>query len=201
MGFDHASAGDAVAPFVVEAEANRVPAGPGDLGQVRRVDGRLLPTPGPAAGQRFGVVLEGAHPVAEPGGQHLLELGQGPHRGLVDAGHGADRRRPEADGDGDRLLVIEEERGELAPGGQLVAAVGAPGGVDGVAELAEAVDVAAQRALGHLQPVGQLGPGPVPVGLQEGEEPEHAGAGIGHARKILPPSGQNLSGRGAILGT
>jgi hypothetical protein len=43
--------------------------------------------------------------------------------------------------------------------------------VDGVAELTEPFDVSPQGALGDLEPLGELAPGPEPVGLQERQQP------------------------------
>ena len=54
--------------------------------------------------------------------------------------------------------------------GELVAAVDAALRLDRVAELAQPVDVAAQGADRHLEPVGQLRARPVAVGLQQGQQ-------------------------------
>ena len=70
--------------------------------------------------------------------------------------------------------------GSAVPGGQLVAAVHPPLGLDRVAELAQPVDVPAQGPRGHLQPLGQLGARPVPAALQQGQQPQRPGTGVSH---------------------
>ena len=96
------------------------------------------------------------------------------------------------DRDRDRLLVLEQQRRQLAAGAQLVAAGHPADRVDDVAELAEPVDVAAQRARADLEPVGQLAAGPVAVGLQQGEQPQHPGAGV-HDPETRSDCGQELT--------
>ncbi len=65
-------------------------------------------------------------------GQDLLQLRERPRAGLLEACHPGGG--PEADGDGDRLVVVEQQRWKLGPDAQAVAAAGAADGVDGVAE-------------------------------------------------------------------
>ena len=73
------------------------------------------------------------------------------------------------DGDGDRLLVVEQQRRQVVPGAEPVP--GQPGGgVHRVAELAQPVHVAADGAAGHAEPLGELGAGPVALGLQQGQQ-------------------------------
>ncbi len=45
-------------------------------------------------------------------------------------------------------------------------------GVDGVAERAQTIDVASQRALADLEPIGELGTRPEAVRLQQREQGE-----------------------------
>ena len=46
-------------------------------------------------------------------------------------------------------------------------------GVDGVAELAQPVDVTAQGPGAHLEPVGELRSRPVAVGLEQRQQAQH----------------------------
>ena len=81
--------------------------------------------------------------------------------------HAVAGRRAQPDRDGDGLLVVEEQRRQLGPGTELVAAAGARARVDRVAELAQLVDVAPDGPGSDAEPVGEVGAGPVPVGLQQ----------------------------------
>jgi hypothetical protein len=92
----------------------------------------------------------------------------------------APRRGAQADRDGDRLLVVEQQRRQGGPGAQPVAA-GRPGQrVDGIAQRAQPLDIAADRPAGHRQPVGQLGPGPVAARLEQGEQLQEPARGLRH---------------------
>ena len=66
-----ADAAGSVVSAVVEAQAQRVAAGGGDGGEGARVDG------GAGVGHRHRHRLQGVDPVAQPGRQHLFDLGQG----------------------------------------------------------------------------------------------------------------------------
>ena len=87
------------------------------------------------------------------------DLGQRAHGRLFDAGHCPLRSGAQADGQGNRFVVVEHQRWQRGPRGELIAAVDAALGVDRVAELAEPVDVAAQRAHRDPQALGELVPG------------------------------------------
>ena len=89
------------------------------------------------------------------------------------------------DRDRHRLLVLEQQRRQRGAGAQLVAAGDAADRVDGVPELAEPVDVAAQGPRADVQPVGELAAGPVAMGLQQREQPQHPGAGV-HEATVAP---------------
>ena len=76
-------------------------------------------------------------------------------------------RGPQADGDRDGLGVVEQQRRQLAAGAEPVAAGDAGRGLDRVAERAQLVDVAADRARPDLEPVGELLAGPFPADLEQ----------------------------------
>ena len=73
------------------------------------------------------------------------------------------------------------------PGARLepVAAGAAAHRLDAVAELAQPLDVAAQRALADAEAVDEFARRPVPVALQQGEEFEGPRGGGGHVSKYL----------------
>ncbi|GAB2885777.1 hypothetical protein GCM10027074_62860 [Streptomyces deserti] len=98
-------------PPVLAAQPLGVPAEVGQLGQDGRVDGVRLG----AAQHRHGEGVEGAHPAAQPAGQHLFQLGEGPYGGLADALDALPGGRAQPDGDGDGLVVVQEQRRLSAP--------------------------------------------------------------------------------------
>ena len=166
---DLAAAGDAVAAGVAEAHALVVAAGRRDHGQRLRVDGR------PAAGRhRHGRRLQRLHAPAQVRGQHLLELDERAHGGLLDAGDRCARGRAQADGDRDRLLVVEQQRRHRGAGRQAVAAGGTGQRLDRVAEPTQPLDVAPHRPPRHLEAVGELPARPVAAALQQGQQRQQA---------------------------
>ena len=106
----------AVASAVVEAHLLTIAARQREHCERVGVDGRSAVAPL----QRRDVGVHRVHPPAQAVGQHLLELGERAHRGVL---HALDRRargRPQADRDRDRFLVVEQERREVrarAPAG------------------------------------------------------------------------------------
>ena len=140
-----------------------------------RVDGRAAD----GGGDRR--LAERRNPASELRRQHLLELYQRADRGVLDPGH----RRPgggaEADGDRDRLVVVEEEGRHRGAGAQGVAAGGAGEGLDRIAEVAQALDVAADRSAGDLEAPGELGAGPIAPRLEQREQVEEPARGLVHA--------------------
>jgi hypothetical protein len=121
---------------------------------------------------------------AQPGRQDLHDFGERSDGGFLDADYPALRRVAYADRERDRLLVVQQQRGEHGARRQLVAAVGIPGGLDRVAQVAQPVDVPPQGALGDLEPVGEFGSRPVPVGLQQRQQAQGAGAGVRHVPNL-----------------
>lgn len=109
---------------------------------------------GAVAGATDGGDLERVEAAPQPRRQDLPDRGEGPARGLLEPGGDAGRRA-ERQRHGQRLVVVEQERRELGPGGEAVAAVGAQGGVEVVAHLPQALDVAAHGATADAQAVGQ----------------------------------------------
>ena len=108
-----------------------------------------------AGGPFDGGDLEGVDAVAQPRGHDLPHGGQRPRRRPprcpAPGGRGDLQRDRERDG----LLVVEQQRRQLGAGVEPVPAVGALGGRDRVAELAQAVDVAADGARADVEPLGQ----------------------------------------------
>jgi len=164
VGLDLAAALGAVAAPVGEADALEVAAGRRDQRQVLWVDG--------GAAERGGDRrrAQRRHAPAQVGRQDLFELDQRAHRGLLDPGHRRAGGGEEADGDRDRLLVVQQQRRHGRAGAQPVPARRTGQRLDRVAQLAQAVDVAPDRAPGDREPVGQLGAGPVAARLQQGKQ-------------------------------
>jgi hypothetical protein len=149
---------------VVEAQPLPVAAGERDHPQHLDVD-RLV---GGLHRHRHGVGRHGVDPTAQPRRQDLLQLGQGTDRGLLDPGHhAAAGGRAQSHGDGDGLLVVQQQRRQGRAGAEPVAAGDAPGRVHRVAEVAEPLHVAADGPGADGEPVGQLRARPVASGLQQ----------------------------------
>ena len=103
----------------------------------------------------------------------MLQLREGERAGLLDAPDGGDAA--EADCHRDGLVGLEQQRREASVVAEAVAAGGAADGLDGVAELAQALDVLAHGALADAEERGQLGPGRRRPHLQVAEEGEQPG--------------------------
>ena len=146
---------------VVAAVAERQPrvlsGGRGDRGQRLPVDG------GAAAGERDDCRVQRREPTAQAGRQHLFQLGERAQGDLLHPGDAAGGGGPQAERHRERLLVVEQQRRQLRPGAEAVAARHARGRVHGIAEAAQAIDVAAERARGDLQPAAELATGPGPT--------------------------------------
>ena len=112
-------------------------------------------------------LLQAADAPAHARGHHLFELGQRGERDRLHAGDRSGGGGAQADGDRDRLALIEQQRRQLAARPQAVAARDAGGRVHGVAELADTFDVVTHRPRGHAQLFGQLRAGPVAAPLQQ----------------------------------
>jgi hypothetical protein len=156
---------------VAEPEPLAVPAGGGEHGQGLRAD----PRPGFVARHRDGIGGKGVDPAAQPGGQHLLELGERAQRGLLDPGDRAAGRVAQPDGDGHGLLVVQQQRRQCGAGTEPVAADRTPGGVHRVAEGAQPLHVVADRPGAHLEALGQLRARPVARHLQQREQAQQPG--------------------------
>jgi hypothetical protein len=175
VGLDDAPALGRVASAIGEAQALAVAAGAGDGRQGLGVDRRAG-----AGGEGHGRRLQRVDAPAQVGGEHLLELDQRADGGLLDPGHRRAGRGAQADRDGDGLVVVQEQRRHRGSGVQPVAA-GRPGQrVDRIAELAQALDVAADGAPRDLQTARELAAGPVATRLQQREELEEAAGSGGH---------------------
>ncbi|GGV68551.1 hypothetical protein GCM10010228_23130 [Streptomyces massasporeus] len=177
---DAAAGGGAVVAAVFEAQPFGVPAQVGEFGEHGRVDrgGQR------AAQHRHGDGVQGAHAAAQPVRQHLLQLGEGAYRGLADAVDALSGGGAQSDRHGDGLVVVQEQRRQFGSGAELVAAAGAGAGVDRVAEFAQPVDVPAQGAGADAEPAGQVGAGPLAVGLEQGQQTQQAGRGLQHGASL-----------------
>jgi hypothetical protein len=150
--------------LVVEPEPLMVPARTRDHRQHVRIHPRA------ARRNRQRVGLEGADPVTQPGGEDLLQLGQGTYRGLLDPRDRAARGGTQPDRDGHGLLVVEQQWRQGAAGAEPVSAGHARPRVDRIAQPPQPVHVMADGAGGDAEPGGQLGTGPVAPGLQQRQQ-------------------------------
>ncbi len=105
-------------------------------------------------------------------GENLFQLREGAHGRFSEARYGAGCDGAQADGDGECLLIIEEQRRQLGSGPQLIAAGDSGGGMDGVAEGAEFADIPADGALSDGHPCGEGSSRPLAPKLQQGEQLE-----------------------------
>ena len=92
--------------------------------------------------------------VPQPRREHLLELRDCAHRRLLDAGDPCCRAQPDRNGNG--LIIVEEERRQRGTSSESVAAADAGRRVHRVPQATQTFDVIADRARGHLQPIGEL---------------------------------------------
>jgi hypothetical protein len=162
---------------VGELQAFGVPAGLRDRGEGLGIDGRTGAAPHRWHRHR----AQRLDPAPQPGRHHLHDLGERADRGVLDADDRTLGGRLQAHGEGHCLLVVDDERGQCGARCELVPAVDAAVGLHRVTQLAQPVDVAAQRAHGDLEPFRQVGAWPVPMGLQQRQQPQRPGARVRHA--------------------
>ena len=121
---------------------------------------------------------------AEPVGQDRLQLGQRAGTGLLDAGDPG--RRGEADGDGHRLLVVEQQRRQLGADAEPVVPVPAAYGIDRIVESAQPLDVVAYRPRSDAETLGELTTGPDGAGLEQPEHGQQSRRTFSHHFSIMP---------------
>jgi hypothetical protein len=166
----------AVAVAVVEADA---------LVRARRLrDGhehvRCDRRRGIGALQRYQCRAQRCDARAQPGRQHLFELGQRRERGVVHALHRAAGRRAQADRDRDGLVVLEQQGRQRAPGTEPVATTPTGRRSDRVPERSQSVDVSAQGPAGDVEAFREFGACPGRARLQEGEQAQEPSRRFGH---------------------
>ena len=172
---------------VAEAHAELVTAGAGQGREQGRVDD------GADAVERRDGGAQGIGTFAQARGHHLLEFHDRAQCRLFDAAHHAQGRGAQRDGHGQRLIVVQQQRWQRLAGTEGVAPGHAAAGLDGVAQLAQAVDVAPQGAGVNLKPLSQLGARPVAAGLKQREQAQQAGRRGEHAPHSSPHRGPILS--------
>ncbi len=166
---------------VAEPQPLAVPAGQREDPEHRRVDRGSTP-------DRDRRRLQGGDPAAQARGQHLLERRRDPDRRVLGTGHRAGCGELQAHRDGHRRLVVQQQRGQFPAGAERVAAGRAGGGLHPVAELAQALDVAAHGPRGDAEPVGQVLAAPGPRGGEQRQQPQDADGRIGHALIVDDPA-------------
>ena len=144
------------------------------------------------SGARSTTVAERLDRGPQPGRQHLLELRQRAGARLGDA-----RRRPvrgaQPDRDGDGLLVVEEQRRQLAAGAEPVAAGARRGWRRRGSRARAGVRCRCGWCASRRQAGGELGAGPVGPRLQQREQGEQP------ARQVSRHASLDLASR--LLGT
>ena len=126
--------------------------------------------------------------------EHLLELGQRPQRGLLDAGDATARRRgTQADRDRDGLFVVEQQRRQRRPGAEPIPARDTGRGIHRIPERAQPVTslrtvrVVTSKRLGELRPV------PLAPRLQQREQAKQPGRRLEHPHEGLRRCGTERS--------
>lgn len=110
------------------------------------------------------------------------------------------RGGPQGDREGDHLVVVEEQRRQFRARAEPVSAVRAFEGGDGIAEFAQAVDVAADGARADVQPFRQQRARPVPAGLEQGEQGQQPRRGLLHGSMVHRSSGHILASSAGTVG-
>ncbi len=102
-------------------------------------------------------------------------------------------RRAETDGDGHRLLVVEQQGRQLSSGTEPVAADGSARGVDGIAEVAQSLDVVSDSARRDAETRREVASGALRTGLQERQQREQTSGRVGHrnSSKVICLLGTN----------
>ncbi|MNV23359.1 hypothetical protein D3C71_1143690 [compost metagenome] len=161
---DAAMAGLVVAVGVIQVQLQLVAAGAGQRGQQVGIHHRA----GLVQGQHGGA--QRVQAFAQTRWHHLFQLDQRGDRGVLDAADRAGDGGAQGDGRGQRFLVIQQQGRQCAAGTECVTAGHAAAGLDGVSQLAQSIDVAAQCARVHLHAFGQCAAGPVRPRLQQGQQ-------------------------------
>ena len=99
--------------------------------------------------------------------RNLLDLEQRAHRRLFHPFDASGGGPAKAQRHCYRLFIVQEERRHLGAGAQLVSAFRAGGGMDGIAERAQLVDIAAESAAGHFEAVREIGTRPIAASLEQ----------------------------------
>jgi hypothetical protein len=89
-----------------------------------------------------------------------------------------------AHGDRDGLVVVQQKGRHGGARSELIPALRARARMDGIAERAEFVDIAAQSTAGDFKAIGEIGPGPVPAALKQREQPEKPGGCFQHKSSL-----------------
>ena len=177
LRFHHARAGLAAPIPIIKRHPQLIAAGRRQRGQQRRVHrGAMRLQRHDGGAQRVGAPAQARR-------HDLFQLDQRAQRGFLDAAHRAGGRRAQRDGNRQRFLVVQQQRRQGLAGTQGIAAGDAAAGVDGVAQLAQLVDIPPQRARMHLQRRGQLRAAPVAAGLQQRQQAQQAVGGGEHGAR------------------
>lgn len=138
--------------------------------------------------------VQGAYALSKGRGHDLFDLGQSRHRGGIDPRDGRGRREPQADGEGHRLVVVEEQRREPPSDAELVPV---RGGIHRVAQVPQPGDVPAHCSGRDVQALGELLAAPGRTRLEQRVKAKksrrriHVGIMPPYEDRIRPPSGRD----------
>jgi hypothetical protein len=100
----------------------------------------------------------------------LLQLEKSAHGGLFHAADAALGRGSQSECNGDRLLIVQQQRRQCRARAQLIPALHSGGGMNGISKTAQAIHITAERSSSYVEAPGQLGPGPVALSLKQREQ-------------------------------
>ena len=105
--------------------------------------------------------MEGSHAAPQSRRQHLAEFQECAHGRFFNSGDGAACGGSQPDRDGHCFFIVEEQRRQGRAGSKLISSCDAGGRVHRIAEAAEPVYIAAQRAWSYFEAFRKLSAGPI----------------------------------------
>jgi hypothetical protein len=142
---DRAKARRSGAVLILEANSLRIPARARNRREEVGVDAWAAPF------ERNHESVQGHNTVAEPRREHLLQLEKRAHGGLFHAADAALSRRSQSEGNGDSLIIVQQQRGQRRARAQLISALHPGGGMDGISKAAQAIHITAKRSSGYVE--------------------------------------------------
>ena len=120
---------------------------------------------------------------AQARGHQLVQLGQQCQGRVFEATH-VGAGGAQCEGQRHRFIVVEHQRRQFGAAAERVAAAHARGRLHRIAQLTQAIDIAAHGARVHTQFRSERRPGPVPPRLQQAGQSQQPGGGRQHAGSL-----------------